>query len=57
MQTEDRLHDLTRRQGVIKANKKQTKKSAALQKNARKEGLESAIDATTLDSGSSSGSK
>jgi hypothetical protein len=56
MQTEDRLHDLTRRQGVIKANKKQTKKSAALQKNATKEGLESAIDATTLDSGSSSGS-
>ena len=57
MQTEDLLRDLTKRQGVIKANKKQTRKSAELQKNARKEGLESAIDATTLNSGSSSGSK
>ena len=57
MQTEDLLRDLTRRQGVIKANKKQTRKSAMLQKNARKEGLESAIDAATLDPGSSNGSK
>ena len=57
MPTEDLLHDLKRRQGVIKENKKQTTKSAELQKNARKEGIESAIDATTLNSGSSSGSK
>ena len=57
MQTKDLLRDPTRRQGVIKANKKQTRKSAALQKNARKEGIELAIDATTLDPGSSSASK
>ena len=57
MQTEDLLRDLTRRQGVIKANKKQTRKSAMLQKNARKEGLESAMDASTLDPGSSSEGK
>ena len=57
MQTEDLLHDLTRRQGVIKANKKQTRKSAMLQKNATKVGIESAIEATTLKSGSSSESK
>ena len=57
MKTEDLLRDLTRRQGVIEENKKQTRKSAELQKSARKGGLESAIDATTLNSGSSSGSK
>ena len=55
--TEDLLRDLTRRQGVIKANKKQTRKSAALQKNARDVRLVSAIEAATLNSGSSSGSK
>ena len=57
MPTEELLHDLTRRLREVKANKKQTRKSAELQKNARKGGLESAIDATTLDSCSSSGSK
>ena len=57
MQTEELLHDLTRRLREVKKQKKQTKKSAALQKNARKVGLESTIEATTLNSGSSSESK
>ena len=53
-QTDELLHDLKRRLLEAKAYKKQTKKSATLQKNARKAGLESALEAATLNSGSSS---
>ena len=56
-QTYELLYDLTKRLLEAKAYKKQTKKSASLQKNARKAGLASAIEAATLNSGSSSESK
>ena len=53
-QPDELLHDLKRRLLEAKENKKQTRKSATLQKKARDVGLVSALEETTLDSGSSS---
>ena len=56
-QTDELLYDLTKRLLEAKENKKQTRRSVTLQRNARKAGLESAIEASTLNSGSSSDNK
>ena len=54
MQPDELLHDLKKRLQETKANKKQTRKSAILQRKVREAGLASALEETTLDSVSSS---
>ena len=56
-QPDELLHDLKRRLLEAKENKKQTRKSATLQEKARDVRLESAIEAATLNSGSSRDNK
>ena len=54
MQPDELLHDLKKRLQETKANKKQTRKSAILQRKVREADLASALEETTLDSVSSS---
>ena len=57
LELDELIHDLRRRMQEAKKHKTQARKESILQKKARGAGLESAVDATTLDSVSSSGSQ